>query len=97
LDFKRLVHSSAGHEGVSYLLPHLQYLKSQQPELQNEYMRQDRDLRARAMVAEKFYALTLEEVAASRQSYQDNLTEPEISDNRLYTTPAGLAAAALGL
>jgi hypothetical protein len=66
LDFKRLVHSSTGHEGVSYLLPHLQYLKNRQPG--EFYDRQARDLRARAMVAERLYASVIAEATAPRSS-----------------------------
>ncbi|MDR2825190.1 MAG: hypothetical protein LBV76_00155 [Deltaproteobacteria bacterium] len=131
LDFKRLVHSSAAHEGVSYLLPHLQYLKSRQQDIQNMQEWQARDARARAMVAERLYEQTFAEATATRKSVggartvsmeaqspmgQYMLTETqlragrqpspgpaagqytaEISGNRLYTTPVGIAAAALGL
>ena len=116
LDFRRLVHYSAGHEGISYKLPHLQYLRGSR-ELVGQ----------RAVRAEAIYRRVLEQVqqprtpvpsrlpgqppayqiaskagAAPTQASQTapmelELMEPDFEDNILYQTPAGLAAAALGL
>jgi trehalose synthase len=100
LDFKRLVHGSFGHEGVSYLLPHLQYLKSRQADAQKIYARQVRDIRAKSMLAEKLYALTLAEAESQGSNPADPraaLPARPAAENRLSTTPAGLAAAALSL
>jgi trehalose synthase len=105
LDFKRLVHASSGHEGISYLLPHLQYLKSRQADGQNVPGRRARDMRAKSMLAEKLYALTLAEAGGSRAAAREQRTglinesfpAPRLAEDRLSTTPAGLAAAALGL
>jgi hypothetical protein len=99
LDFRRLVHKSAGIEGISYLLPHLQYLRGQKPSAQNSARAQAQTGRVKA--AEALYRAALLEAQAERARVGAKTGavawQPDFLGHRLYSTPAGLAAGALGL
>lgn len=87
IDWSRLVHASTGHAGISYQLPHLEYLAALPDSAQIQ--------RARLRRAEELRQATLrqaERLASPRQG-DGNLFE----ELRLHTTPAGLAALAVGV
>lgn len=86
LDWRRLVHGSISHEGVGYALPHLRYLAGQSkahPE--------------RARAARKLLAEVPEQARNAAEPAGREFAVSLFESGRLHTTPAGLAALALGL
>jgi hypothetical protein len=90
VDFRRLAHKSVGTEGLSYLLPHLQYLIGQA----------DAPASGRLARAGELYRVALLEaqgIGARKEGQEEIAGQPDFVGHRLYSTPAGLAAAALEL
>lgn len=88
LDFSRLVHSTSGHDGISYLLPHLEYLRSL-PESMPES--------SKKQTAHDLLQNTLTELSFAAMPPGTQAGDSLLAGRRLYTTPAGLAALAIGL
>lgn len=87
IDWQRLVHASTGHSGVSYRLPHLEYLAAlpNSSPVQRSRVRRAEELRQET--------LRLAERLSTPEQDGGNLLE----ERHLYSTPAGLAAMALGV
>lgn len=89
LDWSRLVHSSVGHEGLSYALPHLRYLASPPPSARIQSFRINR---AKTLLRE-VPAQAMSVAAPKNRTDSARLFE----NNRLYTTPVGVSALALNI
>ncbi len=81
IDLRRLVHASTGPEGLDYDLPHLAVLAG---DSDNPKAARAGELRKKALAEAESLALT------------EGEDESQFLGERLYTTPAGLAALALG-
>ncbi|MDR1125491.1 MAG: hypothetical protein LBM64_05445 [Deltaproteobacteria bacterium] len=119
LDFRRLVHYSTGHEGISYKLPHLQYLRDSRELVGQRAGRADAIYRrvldqarqprtpAPGRLAGQLpaYPITTAggqvkppaQPSSQAPAGKRELMAADFENNVLYQTPAGLAAAALGL
>ena len=90
LDMRRFVHATTGEEGVSYRLPHLAEVASGNKSASRLLPYQAEELRQNSLKEATHVVFT------STISSPDGEDKPPLQQKHLHTTPAGIAALALG-